>query len=234
MIAAERINAYYGPSHILFDVSLAMGAQDRVAIVGRNGAGKSTLLKSLMNAGPRVEGKVSWNGADLGNAPAYRRARLGLQLVPEDRRIFHHLTLRENIRIAEHARAPGVDRIPPDEVIDQFPMLQPLRERMGYQLSGGQQQVLAIARAFAARPKLMLLDEPTEGVAPAIVEGMVETIRNVCDGNRTGLLLCEQNLWFARQVTDRVVVMDTGKIVFDGSWQEFSARPEIKKKHLAL
>jgi ABC-type branched-subunit amino acid transport system ATPase component len=234
MIAAERINAYYGPSHILFDVSFAMGAQDRVAVVGRNGAGKSTLLKSLMNAGPRVDGAVSWNGASLGSMPAYRRARLGLQLVPEDRRIFHHLTLRENIRIAEHAREAGVERIPPDEVIDQFPMLQPLRERMGYQLSGGQQQVLAIARAFAARPKLMLLDEPTEGVAPAIVEGMVETIRKVCNGNGTGLLLCEQNLWFARQVTDRVVVMDIGRIVFDGSWAEFSSRPDVKKKHLAL
>lgn len=234
MIAAERINSYYGPSHILFDVSFSMGAQDRVAIVGRNGAGKSTLLKSLMNAGPQVRGKVSWHGEDLGATPAHRRARLGLQLVPEDRRIFHHLTLRENIRIAEHARAPGVARIPPDEVIDQFPMLQPLRERMGYQLSGGQQQVLAIARAFAAQPKLMLLDEPTEGVAPAIVEGMVETIRNVCDGNDMGLLLCEQNLWFARQVTDRVVVMDTGRIVFDGSWAEFAARPDIKKAHLAI
>ncbi|MBX3529035.1 MAG: ABC transporter ATP-binding protein [Rhizobiaceae bacterium] len=234
MIAAERINAYYGPSHILFDVSFAMGAQDRVAVVGRNGAGKSTLLKSLMNAGPQVRGKVSWHGEALDSMPAYRRARLGLQLVPEDRRIFHHLTLRENIRIAEHARGSGVERIPPDEVIDQFPMLQPLRERMGYQLSGGQQQVLAIARAFAARPKLMLLDEPTEGVAPAIVEGMVETIRNVCAGNAMGLLLCEQNLWFARQVTDRVVVMDTGRIVFDGSWAEFSARPDVKKAHLAI
>jgi len=234
MISANQINAFYGPSHILFDVSFRMGENERVAVVGRNGAGKSTLLKSLMNAGPSVTGNVTWEGKPLGKLPSYQRARLGLQLVPEDRRIYHHLTVRENIRIAEHARPKGKPKADLDAIIDQFPMLKSLKERLGYQLSGGQQQVLAIARALAASPKIMLLDEPTEGVAPAIVEEMVRTIRALCDQTGMGLLLCEQNLWFARQLTHRVAVMDTGRIVFDGTWPEFIARPEIKEKHLAI
>ncbi len=234
MIAAEDINAFYGPSHILFDLSFSMAASERVAVVGRNGAGKSTLLKSLMNAGPRVVGEVSWHGKSLGRSAAFKRARMGLQLVPEDRRIYHHLTVRENVRIAGHARPASAPRLDPDAVIAQFPMLVPLKDRMGFQLSGGQQQILAIARAVAASPTIMLLDEPTEGVAPAIVEDMVGTIRGLCDDNGMGLLLCEQNLWFARQLTDRIVVMDTGRIAFDGTWQDFAARPEIKETHLAL
>lgn len=234
MIAATDINAFYGPSHILFDVSFSMDSSERVAVVGRNGAGKSTLLKSLMNAGPRVEGEVSWQGRPLGRSPAYKRARLGMQMVPEDRRIYHHLTVRENLRIAGHARPSSAPRLDPDEILAQFPMLEPLRDRMGFQLSGGQQQVLTIARAVAAHPTVMLLDEPTEGVAPAIVEGMVGTIRDMCDRTGMGLLLCEQNLWFARQLTDRIVVMDTGRIAFDGSWEEFATKPEIKETHLAL
>jgi len=234
MISASSINAFYGPSHILYDVSFNMGENERVAIVGRNGAGKSTLLKSLMNAGPSVEGEVVWDGKAIGKLPSYQRARLGLQLVPEDRSIYHHLTVRENIKIAEHARPRGTPKSDPDAIIEQFPMLRTLKERLGYQLSGGQQQVLAIARALAASPKIMLLDEPTEGVAPTIIEEMVHTLRALCDRTGMGLLLCEQNLWFARQLTDRVAVMDTGRIVFDGSWAEFIARPEIKEKHLAI
>ena len=113
-------------------------------------------------------------------------------------------------------------------------MLLPLVERMGFQMSGGQQQVLAIARALMANPEVILLDEPTEGVAPAIVEEMVATLREICQSQNTGLLLSEQNLWFARKLTDRIIVIDTGRIVFDGDWAEFSARPEIKQNHLAI
>ena len=117
MITANDINAFYGPSHILFDVSFRMDSRERVAVVGRNGAGKSTLLKSLMNAGPRVEGEVSWEGKSLGRSPAYKRARLGLQMVPEDRRIYHHLTVRENVRIAGHARPASAPRLDPDAIL---------------------------------------------------------------------------------------------------------------------
>lgn len=234
MIVAEQINAWYGTSHILHDVRFRMSPQERVAVVGRNGAGKSTLLKSLMNAGPKVAGEVSYQGRSIAAMPAFKRARLGLQLVPEDRRIYHHLTVRDNIRMAFHALPKGAASQTPDQILARFPMLVPLAERLGFQLSGGQQQVLAIARALAAQPAVILLDEPTEGVAPAIVEDMVGTIRAMCDDSGMGLLLCEQNLWFARQLTDRIVVMDAGRVVFDGSWAEFTARPEIKRDHLAI
>lgn len=234
MITAEHINAWYGTSHILHDVSFRMGLQERVAIVGRNGAGKSTLLKSLMNAGPRVTGEVTYDNRNIAGLASFRRARMGLQLVPEDRRIYHHLTVRENIRMAFHALPKGAKALSPDDILARFPMLVPLADRLGFQLSGGQQQILASARALAAQPQVILLDEPTEGVAPAIVEDMVGTIRGMCDDTGMGLLLCEQNLWFARQLTDRIVVMDTGRVVFDGSWAAFSARPEIKRDHLAI
>lgn len=234
MIAASNINAFYGPSHVLFGIDFQMEMDERVALVGRNGAGKSTMLKSLMNAGPSVEGAVTFEARELGRMPAYRRARLGLQLVPEDRRIFNHLTVRENIRIAGRARDRSTPPVPEDEIVASFPMMGPLMHRMGYQLSGGQQQVLAIARALSARPRIMLLDEPTEGVAPAIVEEMVANIRDLCAKSRMGLLLSEQNLWFARQLTDRVIVLDTGRVVFDGSWPEFIARPEIREIHLGV
>lgn len=234
MISAEHINAWYGTSHILHGLSFSIGSKERVAVVGRNGAGKSTLLKSLMNAGPRVEGTVRYLGQEISQLPTYRRARLGMQLVPEDRRIYHHLTVRDNIRMARHALPKGATEMAPDAVLARFPMLVPLAERLGFQLSGGQQQVLAIARALAAQPQIVLLDEPTEGVAPAIVEEMIPTIRSLCDEAEMGLLLCEQNLWFARELTDRIIVLDTGRMVFDGSWAEFAARPDIKNTHLAI
>lgn len=234
MIRVAQMNAWYGSSHILHAISFTMRPDECVAIVGRNGAGKSTILKSLMNAGPKVEGHVSFHGKDLGDLPAYRRARLGLQLVPEDRRIYHHMTLKDNLRMARHAVPKGVKARDIDEVLARFPMLLPLVDRLGFQMSGGQQQVLAIARALMAAPEVILLDEPTEGVAPAIVEDMVATLRGLCQSEKIGLLLSEQNLWFAKQLTDRIIVVDTGQIVFDGEWAEFSARPELKKNHLTI
>lgn len=234
MIRVAQLNAWYGTSHILHGVSFEMGPQERVALVGRNGAGKSTVLKALMDAGPRVEGQISYKGQDLSPLPSYRRARLGLQLVPEDRRIYNHLTLRDNMRMARHAMPKGSTPRDLDEVLSLFPMLLPLVERMGFQMSGGQQQVLAIARAVMANPEVILLDEPTEGVAPAIVEEMVTTLREICQSQNIGLLLSEQNLWFARKLTERIIVIDTGRIVFDGSWAAFSARPDIKQNHLAI
>lgn len=234
MLEARDIHAFYGASHILHGVSLEVPAEGRVAVIGRNGAGKSTFLKSLMNAGPAVRGEVRYAGMALGRLPAYRRARLGLQLVPEDRRIYQHLTVLENIRIAGHAASKDRPAPDPDAVVARFPMLIPVRDRGGWQLSGGQQQMVAVARAVAARPRLLLLDEPTEGLAPAIVEELAVTVRQILDEERMGMLLCEQNIWFARQLTDRVMVMDTGSAAFFGTWQEFDADPAIKQRHLAV
>jgi len=234
MLRIGALHAYYGDSHVLQGIDLAVEERGRVAIVGRNGAGKSTLLKSIMNAGPRAEGAVEWHGRPLGKSPAFRRARLGLCLVPEDRRILTHISVYENLEMA--ARAVPKERGARDcrEVLERFPMLVPLKDRLGGRLSGGQQQVLAVARALVARPQLMLLDEPTEGLAPIIVEQLARDVVSSCQEAGTALLLCEQNLWFARQCTNYVYVIESGRIVFEGSWPTFDSQADIKSRYLAV
>lgn len=234
MLEVRGLDAWYGDSHILHGVDITVPASGRVAILGRNGAGKSTLLKSIMNGDPRVSGSVAWEGRVLGDMPAFRRARLGLALVPEDRRIFGHITVAENIEMARYATSPDRPAIPASQVLARIPMLQSLGGRLGGQLSGGQQQMLAVARAIAARPRLMLLDEPTEGLAPVIVEQLARDVLEVCIQENVGLLLSEQNIWFARKCTDIVYVISTGRIVFHGDWAAFDAAGDSVKKHLAL
>ena len=234
MLEVRGLDAWYGDSHILHGVDITVPASGRVAILGRNGAGKSTLLKSIMNGDPRVSGSVAWEGRVLGDMPAFRRARLGLALVPEDRRIFGHITVAENIEMARYATSPDRPAIPASQVLARIPMLQSLGGRLGGQLSGGQQQMLAVARAIAARPRLMLLDEPTEGLAPVIVEQLARDVLEVCIQENVGLLLSEQNIWFARKCTDIVYVISTGRIVFHGDWTDFDSAGDSVKKHLAL
>ena len=234
MLEVRGLDAWYGDSHILHRISITVAQAGRVAILGRNGAGKTTLLKSVMNGDPRVAGSVVWDGQELGAMPAFKRARLGLALVPEDRRIFTHVTVAENIAMARYATSPERPAIPASEIIARIPMLQPLAQRLGGQLSGGQQQMLAVARAIAARPRLMLLDEPTEGLAPVIVEQMARDVLEVCTQDKVALLLSEQNIWFARRCTEYVYVLASGRIVFEGSWAEFDATGEEAKKHLAV
>jgi branched-chain amino acid transport system ATP-binding protein len=234
MLEVGSIDAFYGQAHILHHVSLAIGKGERVAVIGRNGAGKSTLLKSIMNAGPTVRGKVGVDGRTLGNTSASDRVRLGLSLVPEDRRIFTHITVAENIRIAQTGTERSADLPTLDEVVSMFPMLADLLKRGGGQLSGGQQQVLAIARSIAARPRLMLLDEPTEGLAPVIVEDLAEKVVGACERYGIALLLAEQNLWFARQCTSRVMLLDSGSVVFTGDWDAFDAASSVVDRYLAV
>ena len=234
MLELRGINSFYGQAHILHDISLRLGEKERIAVVGRNGAGKSTLLKSIMNAGPAVRGDICFDGKLLGGISASDRVRLGMSLVPEDRRIFTHLTVSENIRLAQYG-GEHKDGLPTlAEIAAMFPLLKDLMERMGGQLSGGQQQVLAVARAIAARPKLMLLDEPTEGLAPIIVEELAIKISEACDAYGIALVLGEQSLWFARYVTSRVLVIDAGSIVFSGSWSEFGKSINIIERYLAV
>jgi branched-chain amino acid transport system ATP-binding protein len=234
MLEVEAIDAFYGESHILHRVSLHVGERQRVAVIGRNGAGKSTLLKSIMNAGTIVKGRISWQGTDIGGLKPHGRAAKGIAFVPEDRRIFTHMTVLENLSMArmgaDHATALAEAR----RILSDIPMLAQLGGRMGGELSGGQQQMVAVARGLAARPKLMLLDEPTEGLAPLIVETMAADIVARCDQEGIALLLCEQNIWFSRECTTHVYVMDTGRIVFAGTWAEFNARPEIADRYLAV
>ena len=234
MLEVTDLHAWYGDSHILHDINLKVAERARVSILGRNGAGKTTLLKSIMNGEPKVRGNVAWDGESLVGRSSFQRARLGMALVPEDRRIFTHITVAENIEMAVHATSPARPAIPAAAVIANIPMLQPLAARLGGQLSGGQQQMLAVARAIAARPRLMLLDEPTEGLAPVIVEQLAADVRKVCDRDGVALLLSEQNIWFSRQCTDYVYILSTGRIAFEGSWKDFDAAGESAKRHLAL
>lgn len=234
MLELRNVNAFYGQAHILHDISFAMAEGERVSVLGRNGAGKSTLLKSIMNAGPSLRGEVRLDGKPLGRTSASDRVRLGMSLVPEDRRIFTHITVEENMRLAQQGteRKAGLPAIA--DVITMFPMLKDLVGRMGGQLSGGQQQMLAVARSIAARPRLMLLDEPTEGLAPVIVEDMAAKIVEACDAFGTALLLAEQNVWFARHCTSRVMLIDSGSFVFSGTWAEFDGSADLVERYLAV
>ena len=234
MLELAGIDAFYDDSHILQAVSLKVGSHERVAVLGRNGAGKSTLLKSIMNAGTRVAGSLKWEGQELGASKAHRRARLGIAMVPEDRRIFSHLTVRENIAMARMNAGRKQADAEAGEIIARIPMLAELGNRPGGELSGGQQQMVAVARGLAARPKLILLDEPTEGLAPLIVENMAADIVAQCKVGGVALLLCEQNIWFARKCTDRLYILDSGRVVFEGAWPEFDSQPEVASRYLAV
>jgi ABC-type branched-subunit amino acid transport system ATPase component len=234
LLEVRQIDAYYGQAHVLHQASLEIGERGRVALVGRNGAGKSTLLKSVLNAGPRVRGAIEFRGKPLLGARIYEAVRTGVMLVPEDRRILPHLTVRENIQLARHAAPAGRRPLSPEEIFDRIPLLRPLAERFGTQLSGGQQQMLAVARAVAARPYLMLLDEPTEGLAPIIVDQLADIVRKACEEDNIALLLCEQNLRFARKCTDYVYIIDSGRIVFEGDWPKFRESGDITRRYLAV
>jgi len=234
MLEVTDFNAWYGDSHILHDVSLSVAAGEGVALLGRNGAGKSTLLKAIMDAGPRAAGTLSFDGKPLKGVPAFSRARRGLCLVPEDRRIFPHTSVAENLRLARHATVKGQTPLTVEEVTELLPMLKTLLDRKGYQLSGGQQQMVAVGRGLVPRPRLLMLDEPAEGLAPVIVEELSEEIRRVREEQGQALLLTEQNVAFARACTDRLYLIESGRIVFAGDWASFDAQPELQERHLAL
>lgn len=234
MLVLDRLNAFYGDSHVLHDITLNVGENTRLAVLGRNGAGKSTLLKSLIGDQPTITGGLAWQGRSIAGAPAYERARLGFSYVPEDRRIFPMLTVTENILLANRASGQGDRTFKPGEMFDMFPMLKPLASRYGDQLSGGQQQMLAVARGLSVRPRLLLLDEPAEGLAPVIVEALAEAIASQCAALGITLVLCEQNIWFARQCTDKVCVLNNGSIVFEGGWKRFDRNADLKLKYLAV
>lgn len=234
MLELRNVDAFYGQSHILHGISLRVEKRTGVALLGRNGTGKTTLLKSVLGAGPRVTGVVTENGMDLNGMPVHARARTGISLVPEDRRIFIHLTVRENLELAKNACGNGRTPYEVDEMVSRFPLLERLVNRMGYQLSGGEQQLVAVARALMSRPVYLLLDEPTEGLAPLIVDQISAEMPAIREQDQVGLLLAEQNLAFARTCTETVVVLDSGAIVFQGTWDEFDSQPEIQERHLAV
>lgn len=234
MLEARGLEAFYGDSHILHGIDLDIPAGGRVALLGRNGAGKSTFLKSLTNAGPVVKGCLRWNGQDLAGTSSHERAHLGIGFVPEDRRILCGLTVLENLKMAWTGTPKARRQYSPDEVLSQFPMLEPLKDRHGGFLSGGQQQLLALARAAIAMPRLLLLDEPTEGLAPVIVEQLARDVLDICRRSGSALLLCEQSVWFSRRCTEFVHLIDTGRLVFSGTWEQFDANDKIRMRYLGV
>ncbi|WP_342237302.1 ABC transporter ATP-binding protein [Inquilinus sp. OTU3971] len=232
-LSVSGLNAHYGPAHILFDVGFEVGDGEVVAFLGRNGAGKSTTFRSLVGLVPRREGKILFHGADIAAKPTHEIARAGLGYVPEDRRIFTDLTVEENLAVGLQPPRPGAPTWTPERLYALFPNLAEMRRRPGGRMSGGEQQMLTIARTLAGNPSLVLLDEPSEGLAPKIVEQMADAILAM---KREGLsvLLSEQNLHFARLISDRAYIIETGRIRFGGTMAELEAQPEIRDAYLAV
>ena len=233
MLEVESLDAWYGQAQILFGVSLGVGAGECVALVGRNGAGKSTTMKAIMGLIAKKRGRIAFRGRDIAALPAYRIASLGLGWVPEDRRIFTDLTVRENLAVARQPARPDTVAWTPEKLYALFPNLGTMPDRSGGRMSGGEQQMLTVARTLMGNPYLVLLDEPSEGVAPLIVEEMARTIVEL---KRAGVsvLLSEQNLHFARLVSDRAVVLEKGEVKFEGTMDALMGDPALLRNHLSL
>jgi urea transport system ATP-binding protein len=214
MLKVEGLNQYYGGSHILRGVSFEAPPGEVTALLGRNGVGKTTLLRALMGLVPTASGRISFEGKDLTRAPPYRRAAAGIGYVPQGREIFPRLTVEENLLMGLAAKPRG-EPVPP-RVLDLFPVLSEMRGRRGGDLSGGQQQQLAIGRALAMGPRLLVLDEPTEGIQPSIIKDIERAIRTLAGEGSMAILLVEQYYDFSRSLADRYLVMQRGEIVKRG------------------
>jgi branched-chain amino acid transport system ATP-binding protein len=238
MLTAENLSAWYGAARILYDLNFQVGRGEVVALMGRNGAGKSTTMKTVMGLMARRAGTVRFNDEDISNRKPFEIARLGLGFTPEDRRIFVDLTVMENLDVgrqparlfADGKQAPSWA---PGQLFKLFPNLAEMPDRLGGRMSGGEQQMLTVARTLMGNPLLVLLDEPSEGVAPLIVEQMAQTILEL---KKQGLsiLLSEQNVHFARLVSDRVYVLEKGQIHWQGSVAELDASPEVQRTYLTV
>lgn len=233
MLEVQGLQAFYGDSVILHGIDLTIATGGRVALLGRNGAGKSTFLKSLTNCGPSVSGRIRWQNRDLATLTSFECAHLGVAFVPEDRRILRGLTVYENLKMAMTGVPVQRRTRSPEQILNDFPMLASIKDRMGGVLSGGQQQMLAVARAAISNPSLLLLDEPTEGLAPVIVEQLAQDVLRICESG-CSLLLCEQSVWFSRKCTDYVYLIDSGHVVFSGTWDQFDDNDHIRRKHLGV
>ena len=230
MLTVTNLNQYYGGSHILRDVSFELPAGKVTALLGRNGVGKTTLLRTLMGLVPSKSGTITFDGRDLTRAPSYERVRSGIGYVPQGREIFPRLTVGENLEMGLATQPRGAE-IPP-RVHAMFPVLKQMLHRRGGDLSGGQQQQLAIARALAMQPKVLILDEPTEGIQPSIIKEIERAIRALAATGEMSILLVEQYYDFARSLADQYLVMERGEIIARGRGEDMDA--EGVKKLLAV
>jgi branched-chain amino acid transport system ATP-binding protein len=233
MLSVKDLHAHYGRAHILDGVSLEARAGEVVALLGRNGAGKSTTLKAIMGLVPPSSGEVSFEGKRIDRMAPHHVARLGLGYVPEDRRIFTELTVMENLEVGRQAARSGAPVWSEDKLFALFPNLAAMRDRPGGRMSGGEQQMLTIARTLMGNPRCVLLDEPSEGLAPIIVEQMAKSIAAL-KGEGLSVLLSEQNLHFSLGVADRAYIIEKGRIRFSGSMAEVAADPSLREQYLSV
>lgn len=233
LLEVEQLEAWYGRAQVLFGVSLTVDAGEAVALLGRNGAGKSTTMRSLVQMVPRVAGRIVFDGRPIHDLPTHSIARAGLAYLPEDRRIFGGLTVMENLSVGRQAPRDGSEGWTLDELFELFPNLDRMRDRRGAEMSGGEQQMLTIARALMGNPRFLLLDEPSEGLAPVIVEGIAKAM-TALKQRGVAMLLSEQNLHFARSITDRAYVIERGQIRFGGRIAELDANPQVREQYLSV
>jgi branched-chain amino acid transport system ATP-binding protein len=233
MLTLEAVNSFYGRAHILHDVAFDVPQGSVLVLLGRNGAGKSTVMKTLIGLVTPASGRIQFDGADIAGLPPHRIARLGMGYVPEERRIFTDLTVLENLDVGRRPPRDGQEPWTPARLFALFPNLGEMRSRLGARMSGGEQQMLAIARTLMGNPRLVLLDEPSEGLAPVIVQQMAEAIRAL---RREGVtvLLAEQNLRFAMGVADRAAVIEKGRIAWTGLLETLRADAALRAEHLDL
>jgi branched-chain amino acid transport system ATP-binding protein len=232
MLTVDRLDAFYGRAHILAGVSFRVARGEVMALLGRNGAGKSTTLKSIIGLVPPASGEILFEGRRIDGLAPNRVAQLGIGWVPEDRRIFTDLTVAENLEVGRQNPREGAPLWTEERLFALFPNLAELRNRSGGRISGGEQQMLTVARTLMGNPKLVLLDEPSEGLAPKIVEQMAKTILAL---KREGLalVLCEQNLHFARLVADRATIIEKGRIRYEGEMDALARDAVVQREYLS-
>ncbi|SDC36230.1 ABC transporter ATP-binding protein [Belnapia rosea] len=233
MLQVSGVSAYYGRAHILDGVTLDVGAGEVVVLLGRNGAGKSTTMKAIMGLVPPAAGSVRFQGAEIAGQEPFEIARRGLGYVPEERRIFSELSVIENLEVGRRPAAAGLRPWTPERLFGLFPSLGAMQDRPGGRMSGGEQQMLTIARTLMGNPRLILLDEPSEGLAPVIIERMAEAIRAL-KAEGLSILLSEQNLHFAQVVSDRATIIEKGRIRWSGSIPELLAADEVREQYLSV
>lgn len=231
ILELEAINTFYGKAQILFDMTFKLQRGEAAVLLGRNGVGKSTTFKSIMGLVQVKRGQILFQGTPIAGLPPYKICSLGIGYVPEDRRIFTGLTVMENLEVGKRPPRPGIEPWTPERLFDLFPNLKALKDRPGGQISGGEQQMLTIARTLMGNPELLILDEPSEGLAPVIVDQLAETIWSL-KSNGVTVLLAEQNLTFSKKVSDKAFIIDHGRVCHESPINQLS--DEICQMYLAV